>query len=338
MTILTLPCYDDILAAAERINSFITKTPILESSLLNARIGGRVLLKAESLQRTGSFKFRGASNAIRSLDGQTHHVVAYSSGNHAQAIAAVAKDLGIKASIIMPQDAPAVKIANTKAYGADVITYDRYTESREDITAAVAAADRASGDYPCIIPPFDSHQVIAGQGTVGLEINRYLKDKSITADQLVCCTGGGGLLAGVALAIHHEFPDLTIIAAEPENLDDFKRSLETGHRVCNDPAARSICDAIVTPTPGELTFAVNKNHVSHGVSVSDADVLHAMAIAWQDFNISLEPGGAVALAALLSGAVDAQGKTSIVIASGGNVDDTVFALALKTLKNQPRPR
>ena len=317
--------YKDIVAAAERISAQIRHTPLLESLQFNARIGGRVLVKAEPLQYTGAFKFRGACNAVACL-GDVNHVVAYSSGNHGAAVAAAAVAQGFKASIVMPQDAPAMKINNTKNFGGEVVLYDRYQQSREDIAAALAKTQNAE-----IIPPYDDARVIAGQGTLGLEIAADLKARGIKPHQLICPTGGGGLLAGVALALHESLPSLDIIAAEPEGFDDFARSLTADKRLANQAGASSICDSIVTPTPGKITFPINRQHVSRGVAVREEAVLEAMASAWQDFKLVVEPGGAVALAALLSGAVAGKDKTTIIIASGGNVDAGLFRKALERL-------
>ena len=324
---LTRPDYRDIAAAAELIAPFAQRTPQLSSPHLDAMIGGRLLVKAEPLQITGSFKFRGACNAVQMLDESVDCVVAWSSGNHAQAVAMAAKSRGIKAIIVMPSDAPSMKINNTKALGAEVTLYDRYTESREEIGAALAETHNAA-----IIPPYDFAPVIAGQGTIGKEIAEQAQDMNLTPDQVICCTGGGGLLAGLCLGLHHHFPDLPIYGAEPQGFDDFSRSLEAGERLGNAPDARSICDAIVTQMPGELTFAINKDHVTKGLVVSDDDVLNAMSMAWAHLKIVVEPGGAVALAAALSGKIDTADKTTIVVASGGNVDDAIFAQALARLQ------
>ena len=318
--------YKDIVAAAERISEQIRHTPLLESLQFNARIGGRVLVKAEPLQYTGAFKFRGACNAIACLGANLNHVVAYSSGNHGAAVAAAAVAQGFKASIVMPQDAPAMKIDNTKNFGGEVVLYDRYQQSREDIAAALAKTQNAE-----IIPPYDDARVIAGQGTLGLEIAADLETRGIKPHQLICPTGGGGLLAGTALALHESLPNLDIIAAEPEGFDDFARSLTADKRLANEAGASSICDSIVTPTPGKITFPINRQHVSRGVAVSEDAVLEAMASAWQDFKLVVEPGGAVALAALLSGAVKGKDKVTIIIASGGNVDAGLFRKALERL-------
>ena len=316
--------YKDVVAAAGRIHKQIRHTPLLESLQFNARIGGRVLVKAEPLQYTGAFKFRGACHAIATLADGVKHVVAYSSGNHGAAVAAAAVAQGIKASIVMPQDAPVMKINNTKGFGGEVVLYDRYQQSREDIAAALAKEQNAE-----IIPPYDDARVIAGQGTLGLEITADLEARNIKPHQLICPTGGGGLLAGTALALHESLPNLDIIAAEPEGFDDFARSLAADKRLANEAGGRSICDCIITPMPGAMTFPINRQHVSGGVAVSEDAVLEAMTSAWQDFKLVIEPGGAVALAALLGGAVKAEDKTTIIIASGGNVDAELFRKALK---------
>lgn len=320
------PDFSDIKAAASRIASHAVITPLLESPRLNKQLGGRLLIKPEMLQRTGSFKFRGACNAVGMLDESVTEVVAWSSGNHAQAVAAAATASGRKATIVMPADAPTAKRQGTAALGGEVVLYDRYTESREEIGTRIAEASGAS-----IIPPYDFLPVIAGQGTIGMEIGEALQRDAIMPDQLVCCTGGGGLLAGVSIGIHHYFPKLSIYGAEPVGFDDFSRSLAAGERLGNDPAASSICDAIVTQMPGELTFPINQQHVNGGLVVSDDEVLDAMATAWQHLKLVIEPGGAVALAAALSGKLPLENRTTVIIASGGNVDTEIFRQALDRL-------
>lgn len=321
-----LPDYRDVEAACGRLKGHAVVTPLLSSPKVDAMLGGEVLIKAEPLQRTGSFKFRGACNAVAMLEDGTRCVVAWSSGNHAQAVAAAATARGIRAIIVMPEDAPAMKIANTRALGGEVVLYDRYNQSREDIGAALAAENNAA-----IIPPYDFLPVIAGQGTIGVEIAEACQARGLIPDQLLCCTGGGGLLSGLSLGLHQHLPDVTIIAAEPEGFDDFSRSIAAGERLSNAPGARTICDAIVTPTPGAITFAVNRDHVSHGVAVSDEEVLAAMAFAWAEYKIVVEPGGAVALAAGLTGKIPLNGKRSVIVASGGNVDQAIFERALAQL-------
>jgi threonine dehydratase len=249
-------------AAANRIRPHIFKTPLLESPRLNDFLGFRLLIKAEALQHTGSFKLRGATNAVWSLSDDVRHVVAFSSGNHAQGVARAVTTRGINATIIMPADTPATKIEGTKAYGAKVVTYDRYSESREDIGAALSQKLNAD-----LIKPYDDVRVIAGQGTVGLEIARQAAAMGIVPDALLCCCGGGGLIAGTSIALHAHFPDTKIWCAEPEFYDDTKRSLESGERQRAETEKTSICDAIVTPEPGVLTFPINRTHLS-----GDADM------------------------------------------------------------------
>jgi threonine dehydratase len=323
---MILPQSQDVLKASDRIAPFVNRTPLLTSPTLNSLLGGVLLIKAEPLQLTGSFKFRGACNAVQMLDDDIKTVVAWSSGNHAQAISYAARTRGLKAIIVMPEDAPAVKISGTMNLGGEIVTYDRYSESREEIGMALAEAHKAT-----LIPPYDYAPVIAGQGTIGIEIAEQLDEMSMDADQVICCTGGGGLLSGLCLGLHHHKPDIKIYAAEPEGLDDFKRSLDKGERVSNDPEARSICDAIVTPMPGAMTFPINQNHVTDGLVVSDDDVLDAMAKTFDHFKLVVEPGGAVAIASALTGKIDTAGKTTIAVASGGNVDKEMFGRALARL-------
>ena len=323
---MTAPNYTDIQSAADRIAPFARVTPLLSSPHLDALVGGRIFVKAEPLQVTGSFKFRGACNAVQMLDDATKTVVAWSSGNHAQAVAMAAKMRGLNAIIVMPEDAPMIKKQNTKALGAEVVTYDRYQESREEIGMALAEKHGAA-----VIPPYDFAPVIAGQGTIGKEIAEQCNALSMMPDQVICCTGGGGLLAGLSIGVHHHCADLPLYGAEPEGFDDFSRSLASGERVGNAPDARSICDAIVTNMPGEMTFPINQAHVTEGLVVSDDDALKAMAMAWAHLKIVVEPGGAVALAAALAGTIKTAGKTTVVVASGGNVDRAIFDRALNTL-------
>lgn len=308
---------DDISGAALRLKSHTVKTPLIESFFLNEMLGGRVLFKAECLQRTGSFKIRGATNKLLSLDEnqRSRGVVAYSSGNHAQGVAAAAASLGISATIVIPQDAPKLKIANTQAYGANVILYDRYGESREDIAAEIAGREGRS-----IIPPYDDKAIISGQGTVGLEIIDQLAEQSVDAQLLFCPCGGGGLISGVATAVKAKLPETEIFAVEPEGFDDTKRSLEAGERLSNSPDARSICDAIVTPKPGEITFYINRRLLSGGLVVTDEAVKQAIRTAFTYLKLVVEPGAAVGLAALLSGVCSLDGRTAVVVLSGGNME------------------
>jgi threonine dehydratase len=326
MSILeSLPNFADVEAAAKRLDGFARLTPLLESDLLNERIGGRLLVKAECLQRTGSFKFRGAYNAISRVierDGK-RPVVAFSSGNHAQGVALAAKLLGVPATIVMPLDAPAIKRENTAAYGAELRLYDRFGESREQIGAEIAQTTGAA-----LIKPFDDVDVIAGQGTVGLEMATQATSLGASLDAVVICCGGGGLTAGCALALKERFPDLPLYAAEPEGYDDTRLSLEAGERRSIEPGAPTLCDAIMGPIPGEITFEINKRRLAGALTISDDDALGAMASAFAMLKLVLEPGGAAALAAVLSGKIEAKGRTIAVVASGGNVDPLVFTKAL----------
>jgi threonine dehydratase len=310
-------------AAATRIAPFIIETPLVESPRLNDKLGIRLLVKAECLQHTGSFKLRGASNAVWSLDDTVKHVVAFSSGNHAQGVARAAASRGLQATIVMPKDSPAGKIEGTKAYGATVILYDRYTESREDIGADLATRKQAH-----LIKPFDDVRVIAGQGTVGLEIATQAAAKNLTPDAIICCCGGGGLIAGMSIAASDMIPGVDIWAAEPKFYDDTRRSLASGKIETADITMPSICDSIVTAQPGEITFPINKKLLSGSAVITDRDALQAVATAFKHLKIIIEPGGAAALAAVLTGQYPSGAKTVVVVASGGNIDTPMFQRAL----------
>jgi threonine dehydratase len=316
-----LPTFADVEAAAERQRGVAVRTPLLESEALNERAGGRVLLKAECLQRTGSFKFRGAYNAISQTDASA--VVAYSSGNHAQGVAAAARLSGKAATIVMPADAPAIKIENTRAYGAEIRLYDRATESREAIGAAIAARTGAA-----LIRPYDDPRIIAGQGTAGLEIAEQARARGLVLDTALVPCGGGGLIAGCATAITALIPGAAVYAVEPAGFDDTGRSLRAHRRLANAPGAKTICDALLAATPGELTFAVNERLLAGGLAVDDREVEAAMAYAFRTLKLVLEPGGAVALAALLAGRIETRGRCVAVVCSGGNVDPAAYARAI----------
>ncbi len=322
---LALPTFEDVQAAAVRLAGHAILTPLLESPLLNEKLGGRVLVKAECLQLSGAFKFRGAYNRISRLSDEERKagVVAFSSGNHAQGVAMVSQMLGVPAVIVMPTDAPEIKLANTRAYGAEVVLYDRETESREEIGARLAD-ERGS----ILIPSYDDPFIIAGQGTVGLELASQARDLGVKLDAVIVPCGGGGLSSGSALAISHECPETEIYIAEPDGFDDTARSLAAGERVANEAGGKTFCDALILPTPGELTFSINRKLLAGGLSVSDAETARAMAAAFKYFKLVVEPGGAVALAAALNGAYDCRGKKVAVVCSGGNVDAGVFAKAL----------
>ncbi len=298
---------------------------MLESLLLNQRLGGRLLLKAEPVQRTGSFKFRGAYNHISRLDaGQlARGVVAFSSGNHAQGVAYAAALCKAPAVIVMPADAPRVKLDNTRALGAEVMTYDRRTDDRE------AIGDRLARERGlALVRPYDDPWVVAGQGTVGLEIAEQCADLALTPDAVLVPCGGGGLVAGTATAVRGRMPGVAVYAVEPEGFDDTARSLAAGRRLANQGPGQSTCDALLAPMPGELTFAINRELLAGGLAVSDADVERAMATAFHHFKLVVEPGGAVALAAVLAGKVPVAGRAIVVVASGGNVDPGYFAAVL----------
>ena len=319
------PVAADVLAARERIAGIAVRTPLLESPFLNALVGGRILIKAEPLQRTGSFKFRGAYNRISQIPeaDRARGVVAFSSGNHAQGVAHAAQISGISASIVMPADAPAMKLANTRAYGATVITYDRYNQNREEVAAEVLAQTGGT-----LVKPFDDPDVIAGQGTIGYEIIEQCAEMQATPDQVIVCCGGGGLIAGCSTALNDAAPGVPVYSAEPDGFDDTARSLVEGSRQENDPAARSVCDALLAEMPGKLTFAINARRLSGGLVVSDQEVFVAMRRAFERLKLVVEPGGAVALAAALAGRIETRDRTTVVVASGGNVDAELFLRAL----------
>jgi len=322
---LTRPRLEDIEDAAVRLSGKAVHTPLLGAPLLYRELGGRLLIKPECLQVTGSFKFRGAYNKISRLSEREKRqgVIAYSSGNHAQGIAAAASLFDAPAVIVMPADAPAIKIANTKAWGAEVVTYDRHGESREEIAGRIAR-DRGL----TIVPPYDDPAIIAGQGTVGLEIARDCEALGIVPDAVVICCGGGGLSSGSAIALAAAFPTADLHTAEPAGWDDTARSLASGERVANEAVVPSLCDALLAPMPGELTFPINRDLMRSGVAVTDVEVVTAMAIAHRHFKVVAEPGGAAALAAALAGKVPVAGRTVVAVVSGGNVDPGLYARLL----------
>ena len=317
----------DIKEAAERLKGQAVLTPLLNSPALDERVGGRVFLKPENLQRTGSFKFRGAYNKISQIpeDARKRGVVAYSSGNHAQGVALAAKLRGVPAVIIMPSDAPSIKMENTRGYGAEIIEYDRFNEPRDVIADAV---QKERGSY--LVSPYDDPLVVAGQGTCGLEMAEQCRALGVMPDAVLTCCGGGGLTAGVAIAVKSLLPETSVHLVEPEGFDDTGRSLRTGERVKNEVGNRSICDALLSPIPGVLTFPLNLKYVDSGLAVDDDAVRSAMAFAFNSLKLVVEPGGAVTLAALLSGRFDARGKTVVATISGGNVDWEQMEKALRS--------
>lgn len=316
-----LPTAADVEDATRLLAGKAIPTPLLPAPLLDTA-GARVFLKCEIFQRTGSFKFRGAYNCIARIPAERRvaGVVAFSSGNHAQGVAAAAKLLGVPATIVMPADAPALKRKRTEALGATVVLYDRERESREEIAVRVARERNAT-----LVPPYDHPHVIAGQGTVGAEICSDLAVMGLTPDIVVAPASGGGLVAGIALAVKEIHPAAHVIAAEPVGFDDHARSFRSGRRERNEQLSGSICDALLAPMPGEITFEITRRHVGEAVSVSDDEVRAAIAFAFRELKFVLEPGGAVALAALLAGKLDITGKTAVIVLSGGNVEPALFA-------------
>jgi threonine dehydratase len=317
---------EGIRAAAHRIAPYAVRTRLLTTPALDAATGAHVLVKPEVLQRTGSFKIRGAMSRMTLLtpEERGRGVVAFSSGNHAQAVAYAARILEAPAVIVMPADAPAMKIANTRGYGADVVLYDRYTEDREAIGRRLASERGLT-----LVPPFDDAAIMAGQGTAGLEIAEDASEMGLKIDAALVCCSGGGLAAGMATALSALHPGVQVYAVEPEGFDDTARSLIGGERVANSSGAKSICDALLVDRPGALTFAVNRRLLAGGLAVSDAEVRHAMRFAFEHLKLVVEPGGAAALAALLAKKTDVKGRTVAVILSGGNVDPALFADVLK---------
>ena len=311
-----LPTVRDIEDAAARISDWLIGTPVLEHHVLNRRAGCRVLVKAESLQHTGSFKIRGALNRLLMLshDEREAGVVAFSSGNHAQGVAMAAQWLGMPATIVMPEDAPKIKQLNTRMLGAEIVLYNRARDDREKI-----AADIASQRGAALTPAFDHPDVIAGQGTVGLELAEFARRRRLKLEGVFVPCGGGGLIAGSGLAIKSAFPDCELLAVEPDAYDDTRRSLEAGSRQVVAGHPRSSCDALMAQTPGAITFAINRSQLHGAVTVSDEQAAHAMAFAFRYLKLVLEPSGAVALAAVLSGAAEGYDCAGIVL-SGGNVD------------------
>lgn len=310
-------------AAATRMAGHIRPTPLLNAPLLDRIAGRRVYVKAECLQWTGSFKARGGWSAVSALapEVRARGVLAYSSGNHAQGVAWASALHGVPAVIVMPADAPAVKISNTRAYGAEVVLYDRATQDREAIGHALAEARTLS-----LIPPFDHAEVIAGQGTIGLELAQQVAEAGIGPATVLTCCGGGGLTAGIALALEARASGLTVRPVEPEGFDDVARSLAAGSIQRNARLTGSICDAVLTPQPGDLTFPILKRLCGPGLAVNDDHVLQAMVLAFQHLRIVVEPGGAVALAAAIF--APNLGDAVICTASGGNVEPAQFRAAL----------
>ncbi len=317
------PVFEDVVAAERRVAPVAVRTPVLRNPALDKAAGAEILVKPECLQVTGSFKIRGAMNRLSKLsDGRaTKGVVAFSSGNHAQGVARAARHFGLSALIVMPSDAPGVKVDGVRADGAEILFYKRESENREEMAARIAA----ERDW-IVVPSYDDPDIIAGQGTVGLELVSQAEDDGAPLDHVICCAGGGGLIAGAALVFSQLSPETKLWSAEPVGFDDHRTSLAAGRRVGIEPGATSICDAILTPTPGEITFAINSTRLAGGVAVTDDEVRAAMRFAFKHLKIVVEPGGAVALASVLRGAPDEMREQRIgVIVSGGNVDPSVYA-------------
>jgi threonine dehydratase len=319
---VALPTAADVDEAARRLAGVALHTPLLTSFALDAMTGGRIFLKAETLQHTGSFKFRGAYNKLASIppERRAGGVVAFSSGNHAQGVAAAARLLGMRCVIVMPQDAPRAKRERTAALGAEVVLYDRARDDREAI-----ARDIAERRGAILVPPYDDALIIAGQGTAGREIVDDLGALGLVPDVVVVTASGGGLTAGIALAVKSRVPAAALYTAEPQGFDDHARSFRSGQREQNTALTGTICDALMARTPGKLTFAINQSLVGAGVVVSDDEVAAAVAFAFAELKLVVEPGGAVALAAVMTGKVDVKDKVGVAVLSGGNVDPELFS-------------
>lgn len=319
------PSFADVQGAARRLEGVAVRTPLLENARVNARLGGRLFVKAECLQRTGSFKLRGAYNflSLMSEAERARGVVGWSSGNHAQGLAEAARLMGVKATIVMPADAPAMKIANTRASGAEVVLHDRVKESREEIGMGIARRTGAT-----VVPPYDHPWILTGQGTAGLELVEQARTLGVTLDAVAAPCSGGGLATGIALAVRGLSPATTVHAGEPAGFDDLARSLAAGTRQKNERLSGSICDALLAPTPGDVTFPLARDLLGPGLVVTDDEVLDAMEVAFREFKIVVEPGGAVALAAALTGKLPVGDRAVAVVCSGGNVDHATYARAL----------
>lgn len=326
----SLPTFADVQAAARRLEGVTIRTPLLENERVNRKLGGRLFLKAECLQRTGSFKLRGAYNFLASMSeaDRARGVVGWSSGNHAQGLAEAARLLGTKATIVMPADAPALKVANTRASGAEVVLYDRVKDSREEIGHGIATKTGAT-----VVPPYDHPWILTGQGTAGLETAEQAKALGVTLDAVAAPCSGGGLATGVALGVKGISPTTMVHAGEPAGFDDLARSLAAGTKQKNEKLSGSICDALLAPTPGNVTFPLAQQVLGPGLVVTDEEVLDAMELAFREFKLVLEPGGAVALAAALTGKLPVKGRVVAVVCSGGNVDHATFKRALDRMPN-----
>ena len=325
MTTTAMLTRDAIDDAAKQIEAFAIRTPLLESPTLNDVVQGRILIKAEMLQRTGSFKFRGAYNRISRIPAEERErgVVAFSSGNHAQAVAAAAKLCGLTAQIVMPAAAPDIKVDRTRAFGGEVTLFEGDRMEMEAFARNLARERNA-----ILVPPFDDFRIMAGQGTVGAEVAVQCATLDVIPDAVLVPCSGGGLVVGIATALSHDLPSTAVYAVEPQGFDDTRRSLLAGERLCNEPGATSICDALLVPQPGELTFEINRRLLKGAFAIADDEAERAMAALFSHLRLVAEPGGAIALAACTSGAFNCSGRTVVVVASGGNVDPARFANAI----------
>ena len=317
-----LPTFSDLLAARQRLGSLACRTPLIEHPALNARVGARVLLKAENLQRVGAFKFRGAYNKVSQVDKAAYPggVVACSSGNHAQGVAAAATLLGLRSAIVMPADCPRMKIERTRAFGAEVVLYDRVKEDRDAIAQELCRARRAA-----FVHPFDDVDVIAGQGTAGLEMMEQAEAIGAVPDIVLVGVSGGGLIGGISIAVKEKSPSTVIYSVEPAGFDDLARSLESGVHERNAALSGSICDALLAVTPGEITFELARRNLAGGLTVTDEEAKAAVRYAFAELKLVVEPGGAVSLVAILTGKIPLEGKTVAAVLSGGNIDPSLFA-------------
>ncbi len=320
-----IPTFQDVRAAAVRLAGKAVRTPLLLPPVLAERVGARVAVKPETLQRTGSFKFRGAYNALASMPEaeRGRGVVTCSSGNHAQGLAAAAAIFGVSATIVMPNDAPALKRQRTRGHGAEIVSYDRATGDRDAIAAEISERTGA-----LFVAPYDDPAVIAGQGSVGIELIEQAGSQQALPDIVLVPAGGGGLAAGIALALEGLAPQAQLYTVEPEGFDDHARSFASGQREANPSRAGSLCDSLLAERPGALTFAVTRRRAAGGLVVSDQEALDAVAFAWRELKLVVEPGGAVALAALMAGRIDVQGRHVACILSGGNADPAIFSQAV----------
>ena len=325
---LEMPTFADVEAAATRIAPWAIRTPLLENFELNHRSGGRIFLKPETLQRTGSFKFRGALNTVLQIPAERRAggVVAFSSGNHAQGVAAAALLFDMPATIVMPKDAPPPKIAGTRRLGAEIVFCDRYKDDREAIARAIVARTGAT-----LIEPFDNAMVVAGQGTIGLEIVNDMKARGLALDVVVTPCGGGGLVSGTALALRGASPATKVLAVEPERFDGMRTSLAAGERRNAVGGTPSIADALMAPAPGKIPFAIAKDHLAGAIAVNDHELRTAVSFAFQRLKLVVEPGGSAALAAVLAGKFDLKNKTVAIVLTGANCDVAVVAECCRTV-------